>query len=419
MRKILKVAQREYIETVKTKTFLLSVFLTPLLVGIMLLFVGRFDGGVGGPQPPRTITVLDLSEQVAEPLTAVAAEYNASRPDRQIRFDVLEPPENPDVRIEDLKQQVRRGEIDALVVIDHDVLDDGDGARYYSFARTVADLEMYEKVYRLINEAVVTRRFEAQGVSPEIVSRLQRSIPVEQIDLSSKVEAQRDMPVMILVPFIFVFLMFTGVFGVGQGMLTSVIEEKSSRVMELLLSAVTPFQLMSGKILGLVGAGMTLMAIWGAGAYLVGAAMVVSDVVSAAMMLYFLVYFVLGFLVVSSLMAAVGAACNTLKEAQGLMAPLTVGLVVPMAAWFYIAQHPNGTFAIALSFIPPITPMVMVIRLAADPELAATQIAATIGLLVVSVPAVMWASAKIFRTGILMYGKPASIRELARWIRYR
>ena len=93
--------------------------------------------------------------------------------------------------------------------------------------------------------------------------------------------------------------------------------------------------------------------------------------------------------------------------------------VVPMVAWFYIAQHPEGPLAVILSFIPPVTPMVMILRIAALPDLPPLQVIASILVLAASIPVAMWASAKIFRIGVLMYGKPPSLRELARWVRYK
>jgi len=121
----------------------------------------------------------------------------------------------------------------------------------------------------------------------------------------------------------------------------------------------------------------------------------------------------------ASMLAAIGSACNTLREAQTLMGPVMMMFVVPMVAWFYIVQRPEEPVAVVLSFIPPLTPMIMILRIAALPDLSRLQIFASILLLSVSVPLVMWASAKIFRVGVLMYGKPPSLRELLRWVRYK
>jgi ABC-2 type transport system permease protein len=138
--------------------------------------------------------------------------------------------------------------------------------------------------------------------------------------------------------------------------------------------------------------------------------------VAPEMIAYFAVYYVLGFLLFSAILAAIGSVCNTIKEAQSLMVPLSLLLVVPMMIWFHLVQHPDGTLARVLSFIPPLTPMVMVLRLAASSRLSGVEIAGSIALLAASVPAAMWAAAKVFRTGVLMYGKRPGLAEIIRWV---
>jgi len=283
----------------------------------------------------------------------------------------------------------------------------------------MSDLEMFSTVHRLTNSAVANLRFRSHGFSPELIARLQRGVSVERVDIGSGAESDVEVVTVVMAPFAFVFMMFMGVFGANQQMLTSVIEEKDSRVMEVLLSALSPFQLMAGKILGLAAVGFTTVIVWGGAAY--GAAVYhgIGHIVTTAGLGYFVTYYVLGFLLFSSLFAAIGSVCNTVKEAQALMMPVVMLLMLPLMAWFFIAQHPTGTLAIILSFIPPITPMVMILRIAAHPEIPPLQIAASIVLLAASVPLVVWVSAKIFRTGVLMYGKPPTPRELLRWVRHK
>jgi ABC-2 type transport system permease protein len=170
-------------------------------------------------------------------------------------------------------------------------------------------------------------------------------------------------------------------------------------------------------ILGLAALGFTIMLVWGTVAYVGAASQGVSDLLNAAGIGYFAAYFVLGFLLFSSVFAAIGAMCNSTKEAQAMMTPLMILVIVPMMLWPYIAQSPHGAVAIALSFIPVTTPMIMILRIAAVPDLSRIEILASLVVLAASVPATMWAAAKIFRTGILMYGKPPSPREIVRWLR--
>lgn len=418
---ILKVAQREYVETVKTKMFLISIIITPLLVVGVIFLSGRLmRETVTGPRPARKIAITDLSNELSSELERAFKEYNMSHPQRQLILKQLNAEERDlDARIEKVKEEVHQGTLDAYLVIAKNVLKDGDKSYYYMSAKKVADLELFSIVYRLLNEAVTNTRFQLHNLSPQLIAELRRSTSVEQVDVSSKTGKKRGAFAMMMTPFFFLFLMFMGVFAINQQMLTTLIEEKNSRVIEVLLSAVSPFQLMVGKIVGLVCVGFTLVGIWGIAAYLAAASRGLGDLVNASIVVYFIIYYVLGFLLLSSILAAIGSACNTLREAQSLMGPITMVLILPMVGWFYFAQHPEATVSVVLSFIPPITPMIMILRIAANPDLAFMQILASIVLLAASVPIVMWGSAKVFRTGILMYGKSPKLGELLRWLRYK
>ena len=164
-----------------------------------------------------------------------------------------------------------------------------------------------------------------------------------------------------MLPFGFMFLMYIGMVGTGQHLISSVIEEKGSRIVEVLLSAVSPFQLMAGKIVGLAGVGLTIVGVWVAVAYVMAAWHDVNIEITAGLMLYLVVYYILGFLLFSSFFAGTGSICNTIKETQGLMMPIMMVVIVPMISWYKLVQAPDGTLARTLSFVPPLTSMVMVL----------------------------------------------------------
>lgn len=419
MHKILRIAQREYVETARTRTFLVSVLLVPAVIVTVILVIGHLSQRTTrGPRPVRRVAVTDLSNELSGELDSVFEEHNASHPQRQVLLTLCQVDQRDfETRCEALKQDAREGKFDGYLVVAEDAVA-GDGTAQY-YTRNVTDFDLFATVRRLVNAAVFNRRLRAHELSPELIAELRDPIPVEQLDVRGGAEKKRDPFAASNVAFFFLFMMFLGVFGpAGQMMLTGVIEEKTSRVIEVLLSAVSPFQLMAGKILGLAVLGLTLVAIWGAAAYAAAVSQGMGGAVSLCIVVYFAVYFILGFLLLSSLFGAIGSACNTFKEAQALMMPLTMLLIVPMLTWFPIAQHPEGTLATVLSFIPPLTPMVMILRLAVRPDLDPFQIVASIAVLAASVPVAVWASAKIFRTGILMYGKPPTMRELIRWLRY-
>ena len=420
MGRILTVAQRDFAETVKSKVFLLNLILVPVLsVGAIFVSTHVARKTMEGPRPAKTVAVKDLSNTLSAELDDVFQRYNKNNAQRQITLVLLGPNEaSTDSGTLAMKERVRQGGYDAFVILAQDVISGSGKSYYYMRTRNMGDLDVHGTVQTLINDAVVNVRFKQRNLSPALIAELRRYVPLEQVDVSTKVEEKRDPMLMLMVPFFFLFLMFIGVMTTNQQMLTSVIEEKNSRVIEVILSAVSPFQLMTGKIIGQAAAGLIPVIVWGATAYAAATYRGMTGVVNLGILAYFIVYFTLGFLLISSVFAAIGSACNTIKEAQTMMMPVMIFLIVPVVTWFGIAQRPESSLAVILSFIPPMTPMVMILRIAAYPELPPIQIVASLALLGVSVPAVMWASAKVFRTGILMYGKQPSLRELLRWLRY-
>jgi len=425
MQKILKIAQREYIEVVRTKTFLLSILMTPAIIAIVIFINSLTQRSITGPRPPRTVLVADMSKELTGEIKASFDQYNTSNPQRQI---LLQEPATDEGFDESAKKKVRDGQLDAYIVLDKDTVE-GTG-KIHSFTRgtNIAELDLLSTAENLLNSAIVNRRCKVRDISPVLLAELRRRAPVERVDIGSasqqKPLREGEQVTKMMVPFFFMFLMFMGIFGMGQHILTSVIEEKNSRVMEVLLSAVSPFELMAGKIIGLAGISLTVMVLWAAaacGSAYYGAARWwhVSIELPTEILPYFVIYFVLGFLMFSSILAGVGSVCNTLKEAQSLMMPITFIFILPMVAWFNLAQSPDGLLARVLSFLPPLTPMVMVLRLASTPPPSFLEAFASIILLAAFVPVVMWMAAKIFRTGILMYGKRPGFREVLHWLRQK
>ena len=195
-----------------------------------------------------------------------------------------------------------------------------------------------------------------------------------------------------ILPFGFMYLMFLGIMTIGQQILSSIIEEKNSRIIEVLLSAVSPLQLMTGKIIGLGGIGMTVMGFWALAAFLAAQYQQINISVSGGLLLCFLVYYVLGFLLFSAILAGIGSICNTLKETQSLLTPIVLLMIIPMITWMELTRSPDGLMARVMSFIPPLTPMVMVLRLSAAPTIWWVEIAASMIVLLAAVLATIWAA---------------------------
>jgi len=421
MQKILKVAQREYIETAKTKTFIIGILMTPVIIGAIIFFTSRISGDKAGPRPPIRVAVTDISKTLAEDIKTSFDDYNKRNPNRQFllqRFDVQQ--DANAVQIQG-KAKLRNGQADVYVVLDEDILQGPGKIRFYTHKPKPANIDAFWTIESLFRKAVENRRYEMEELDRKLLARL-RNVPIERLEIGAadgqeQVQSQAHSIVNMMVPFFFMYLMFMGMVGTGQHMLSSIIEEKNSRVIEVLLSAVSPFQLMAGKILGLAGIGLSVTALWSAAAFAAARWQGLNVGVTPELMVYFVIYYILGYLLFSAILTGIGSVCNTIKETQSLMMPVMLIFIIPMIAWFKLVQSPDGTMARVLSFVPPVTPMVMILRLAAGSNVLFVEIGASIIVLAAAVLVVIWAAAKIFRAGILMYGKKPGLFEILRWLR--
>jgi ABC-2 type transport system permease protein len=412
MRKIYVVAAREFLETVKTRAFFIGVILMPAFI-VGAIFVSNRITAAGGKEqaPLKRIAVIDEHGAVLEPLRARVAEHNAKNPNQPLEATAFDGPESL------ARMRVREFDLYAYIVVPREAVIGDAPCR---LGRADSQLMLGKSLSRLAEEAVKDARFAAADppIDRKRVEALEREVNVEQVDIVTGVVVEDEGMARIMTPFILVFLLYMGTFGISMGLLTSVLEEKSTRVVELLLAALSPTQLMAGKILGMAGVGVVVLATWSSVGWFSARSQHMEHLITPARMGFLVLYFIPGFLFMAAIMAGIGAACNTLKEAQSMSSPLTIFNIVPMMLWFYLSQYPHTPLSVGLSFIPPITPMVMILRICADPQIPVWQIVATLALLWASVFAAIWAAGKIFRVGVLMYGKAPTLGELARWVRY-
>jgi len=421
MQKIIKVAHREYVETAKTRAFILMIVLLPVMIAFIIFFARRFDRSKEtAERPPMRVGVTDMTGQLYDRIKTAFDEHNKRYPNRQVLCAEIENLQDRDQTEDQGKSRLRQGELDAYVVLDKDCLDGSGEINLYIYKPKPADIDAFWAIKNPLRTAVVNERCELHNLSPELLDEI-RDVPIKDVDVGlteteERVQTKGDRVFRMMVPFFFMYLLFLGIMTMGQQMLSSVIEEKSSRVIEVLLAAVSPFELMAGKILGLVGISLTVVSLWGVAAYGAARWQGLNVQIAAEMLPYFVVYFVLAFLLFGSIMVGIGSICNTIKETQSLMTPVMLMCVVPLLAWQNIMQEPGGTLARVLSFFPPTTPMVMILRLASEADVSKVEIAASIILLAAAVLVMIWVAAKVFRTGILMYGKRPGLREVVRWM---
>jgi len=237
-----------------------------------------------------------------------------------------------------------------------------------------------------------------------------------------------------------VFILYLTLMIYGSQVMTSVVEEKSSRIIEVLASSLRPFQLMLGKVIGVGLVGLFQLSIWAATALYLGSfgasfmGRMMNDgggaagaaassggasflsAISPALVIIFLALFILGFLFYAAMFAAVGSMCSTVQDTQQLMMPVTLPIMLGIMTIFALVNDPNGTLGKVITFIPFWAPFALPVRYSITP-LPFWEVISAIAVMILSVLAVAWVAGRVYRVGILSYGKKASFRDVARWIR--
>ncbi|HEX9792484.1 MAG TPA: ABC transporter permease [Planctomycetota bacterium] len=323
----------------------------------------------------------------------------------------------------DIEKRVADGMLEELLAAN----EPRGGIQYWS--ANLADNDLRDLVQKSVNEDLRQRRFVSVGMDPAEVRRIQNAtVPMASLNPKKAAGEEAVSAADVLrqwAPVGFVYLLWVAIFTVAQMLLSNTIEEKSNRIIEVLLSSVTPGELMMGKLLGIAMVGLTMIGAWilsfilvlksQAGPEAEWAGRLFEVVQSSGLLPLFALYFILGYLTYSGLFLAIGSLCNTLKEAQNFMGPVMVIMMVPLFTMMFIPRDPNGTLATILSWIPLYTPFVMMNRAAADPP--AFEFYGTLVLMICTTVVMLWLSGKIFRTGILRTGQPPKLLELLRWLR--
>lgn len=460
MSKVFHVALREFVATVATKGFIIGIVVTPLIIliavfGMRTLFnekAPRIEGEVAIVDPtgevfgavhdylqPEEIAERrgDLEElakqQVPEEMERLAGSSGQGQVARMALDAILgEVPQLDVVRLDDAtdletaKEPLRAGDAQsggrlALVVIHDDAVVRPEGQEklgsYDLFVKEKLDDRIQDEIKSGVREAIVDARLRHAGLDPAGIQALTSVDRVRSRMVTEKGEKEINELFNALMPMAFMLLIFVSVLSGGQGLMTTTIEDKSSRVVEVLLSAVSPMQLMTGKILGQMAVGLVILAAYagmGVGALV---AFAVVGMLDLALLVYLMIFYLIAFFVIASLMAAIGAAVNEMREAQTFMTPVMLILVIPWVLWMPISRDPNSTFAVATSFLPPINTFVMLLRMSSTTPPPLWQVWLSILIGVASAYAAVWLAAKVFRIGILMFGKPPDFKTLVRWVR--
>jgi ABC-2 type transport system permease protein len=300
------------------------------------------------------------------------------------------------------------------------------------YGGNVGSLEAMTKLQRAVSTALAGVRLAKSGVDAALVKQAMSPADLDTTKVTDGKLTGQSGAESYLIALFMSFILYFAIIIYGQQTMTSVIEEKTSRIMEVLTSSLTPFQMLLGKVLGVGSAGLAQMAIWGGSVFvlssqrtpLAGFFGMSADAaqsfpipsMQAGLLVVLLAYFALGFLLYGALYAAIGAMCNTIQETQQYAVFVTMPIMVGFFAVFALIKDPTGTLGVTMSYIPFFAPFTMPVRwsLTSVPPL---QLALSLVLMVVVLLACVWLAARIYRTGILMYGKKPSWGELWRWIR--
>lgn len=418
--KAIRVIKREYMENIRKKSFIISTVLVPLMM-LVFTFVPMLATFLA-PSSQISLAILDRTGELAKEFFFT---LDDTLKDGRPKY-VLEGSDpfgsDFDKSRETFISRINDESLDILIDIPEDVFSSG---LVHYFTRDVGNIQILEKFEENLTSVVLKKRLDREGMDYDRVKNLTKkvSLKMRRVTKSGTVEKRSFLADWAMV-FVFIMILCMALLTWGISIQRSLIEEKGSRVIEVLLSSLEPFDLFLGKILGLGAVGLTQLTIWaitmlalGTYVYFASASLFGYISVSSYVLLYFLVYFVLGFLFYSSIFALVGAVCSTEQEAQQLQGVITLPLVVPILILMLVIQSPNSTVAVVLSIIPLFSPMLMLARIVIlEPPF--WQIALSIAVLMLSAYGAAYFSSRVFRVGILMYGKRPGLREILRWFKY-
>ncbi|HUB78877.1 MAG TPA: ABC transporter permease [Bryobacteraceae bacterium] len=433
-------AKRDYLATIRSKPFLFGLIVAPILFGSG--FIGIAVMKAKPDIAERHIAIVDHTGASAQWIIQAAAEKNHDDlfdkvTGRQIAprytFETVQPDDaNPLAQRLALSDRVRRHELygfleigrDALhpvKVKDSEKLPEASRVDYYSNSTGIDNSRNW--IGRPVDDGLREARMTQLGIGAGHFSDLLAESSMQDMGLVERdmrtgaiEKAQkRNEIATFTVPFVLMMMLAMIVLMSGGPMLGAVADDKQQRVFEMLLGSATPFELMMGKVLGAIGLTMTSSIFYIAGATLVLQSLAMIGLAPFHLLPWFFVYLIADVMVMSSLAVGVGSACASPNDAQHLAMVVMGPTLIPLFLLMPVMQAPNGGIATAMSLMPPFTPLIMMMRQAMPGGVPFWQPWAGLVGVILWTYAVTWAGARIFRIGVLMQGKTASLPEIARW----
>lgn len=428
MSKIWIVLKSEFLRRVQSKWFIISTILAPVLLIAVAVIPGVL-AVVASEGDDRTIAVVDETNLLFSRLS--------SNEESNHFVEVNEP-------VDSLRAAIKNGHYDGYLVLPQEILNGQGTVTYYSVEG--GGLSLRRRIEQAVNQVIEEYRLAEKNVDPEILQILESRVPVRMVKITEAGETADSAVAYTLVGYIMGFFIYMAMFIYGAFVMHGVMEEKTTRVVEIMVSSVRPFDLMMGKVLGIGAMGLVQMILWSllilAGLTFAGTIVSLfvdpaslnlpenasqeeiltaidfsAPGISPMLFVWFVLFFLGGYLLYASLFAAIGSAVEQQSDAQSLTLPVTMLIIVPIIFMSFLIESPNSTLSIILSMIPFFSPILMVVRVAIT-DVPLWQSGLAFVLLVATFIGAIWISARIYRVGILMYGKKPGFRDLARWFRY-
>lgn len=436
MNKIITIASTEYVNALRSKAFLIGLLAMPLMVGLMIIVPQLTKDKVDLSN--RKFAIVDFSGRLGAGIVRQAQERNktdifSNGKGEKTKSEQAQPRFLPELvapgnaawedHVLQLSDRVREKELFAFVLIGEKATDQGTEGRIAYHTQTPTFQALPSWLEQIINREVRRIRFEREGLDSQLIQEITRQANVERLGLASQSESgevqeakKENRIATFAIPAVSMFLLFMMVMSSTPALLNSVLEEKMQKIIEVLLSSVTPFQLMMGKLLATVSVASTLSFLYLSALTWFAWNRGLLEFVPPSLFFWFFFFLVLAILIFGSMFLAIGSTCSEIQDAQSLMVPAMLLVMVPVMTWLPILQSPTGAFARWMSLFPPATPMLMMLRMAIPPGLPWWEILLGVIVAIGFTLLTVASAAKIFRIGVLSQGQTPSFGRMLQWL---
>jgi ABC-2 type transport system permease protein len=408
MSKTAIVIRKEYLERVKSKGFIISTILIPVLMSSFIVI-------------PILVTLLSRDSKTVIAIHDATGKYQSAIEgafEKQETLSMIWVDWQKESEREATLKGIETGKITGYLLLKEV---DGKLEAVYT-AKNIVDFSINRKIESTIQKAVSRLALKNKGFTDDEIAMLEKPIELKTQKISGSSQGDKGALSEFLLAYVMVMLIYGTLLTYGITVMSSVMEEKSSKVMEVLIASVKPFELMVGKVVGIGLVAFTQYLIWAVVVFALSAMSLQYNAkfqfdLSPMLLVYFVLYFVLGYLIYATLYAAVGSAFENPQDAQSLTTPITFLIIIPIVAMNYVISKPDSVASVILSLVPFFSPILMMGRLTIT-DVPLWQVLLSIGLMVGTFYAVMLFSAKVYRIGVLMYGKKPSLAEILKWLKY-